>query len=147
MSTSKIVRLVLHSRIEEIRRLGPWLEAVIPGPAHAEARAEIELALVELVSNIVRHGCDEHAGTAITVKLERSPELARIAIHHRGSPIPPWARELVKTALEYDPTDIDNLPVGHIGLAMAIAAMDRFAYEEGHDGNITRLEKALRPAA
>ncbi len=51
------------------------------------------------------------------------------------------------TVLDYDPTDLDALPTGGIGLAMAMAAVDQFSYEEGDGANITWIKKRLHPVA
>jgi serine/threonine-protein kinase RsbW len=136
-------RIVLDSRLEETRRLRPWLEAILPEDELAAERGMIEMALVELVSNVIRHGFDDRAGAPIGLELERTASEIRIAIHDGGKPMPPWARALAQTALEFDPTDIEGLPSGGIGLAMAIAAMDGFDYQEYVSGNVTRIVKAL----
>ena len=48
--------LILDSRIEEIRKLGLWLAAALAPEEDEAGVAELELALVELVSNTIRHG-------------------------------------------------------------------------------------------
>ncbi len=146
MNEGDLSKLVLHNRIEETRRLGPWLEAAIPEADLASARAELEMALVELVSNIVRHGYVEGIVASITLELRRSTDRACIVIRDEGRPVPPWAIELADSALDYDPAALDSLPTGGLGLAMAIAVMDGFTYEQEGGANVTRIEKELHPA-
>jgi anti-sigma regulatory factor (Ser/Thr protein kinase) len=143
MKPPSSVELVLDSQIDEIRRLGPWLERVLPSDHLDMPRAEIELALVELVSNIIRHGYVDRARGPIHLRLERRCARARIEIHDGGRPVPPWAVENADDALAFDPDDLDKLPVGGIGLAMSIAVMDHFDYAQGCAGNVTTIEKAL----
>lgn len=147
MNAGATSKIVLNNSVDETRRLGPWLERAIPEPELASARAEIETALVELVSNIVRHGYGTGTAASITLELQRTHDRVRIAIHDEGQPVPPWARQHADVALDYDPTDLDALPIGGIGLAMAMAAVDRFSYEEGDGANVTWIEKGLRPVA
>lgn len=80
----------------------------------------------------------------IDLELKRKADRAQIVIRDSGEPVPPWARALAETAaLDCDPLDLDALPAGGSGLAMAIAAMDHFDYEEKIGANVTRLGKAL----
>lgn len=146
MSLDVASELVLDSRIDEIRKLGPWLEAAIPEAGFAAARAEIEMALVELVSNIIRHGYGNRAGASIDLEFKRTSDLVQIVIHDSGEPVPPWARDFAEKALDFDPFDLEALPSGGIGLAMAIAAMDHFDYKQGNGANVTRIEKAIHAA-
>lgn len=146
MNAGAIAKIVLNNSVDETRRLGPWLEEVIPETEFASARAEIEMALVELVSNIVRHGYGTEVAASITLELQRDDGRVAIAIRDEGRPVPPWARQAADAALDYDPTDLEALPTGGIGLAMAMAAVDQFTYEEGDGVNVTRIEKGLHPA-
>lgn len=115
----------------------------MPEEALASTRAELEMALVELVSNIVRHGYGEGATASIAIELKRTTDRAYIVIRDQGQPVPPWAMQLADTALDYDPAILDTLPTGGLGLALAIAAVDKFTYEQESGTNVTRIEKKL----
>jgi anti-sigma regulatory factor (Ser/Thr protein kinase) len=81
--------LVLDSRLEEIRRLGPWLAEALAHEGDDPAIAVLELVLVELVSNAIRHGHAGEAGHAIRLRLERlGSSRIRVQIRDRGKPIP-----------------------------------------------------------
>ena len=115
----------------------------MPEEALAAARAELEMALVELVSNIVRHGYGEGATASIALELKRTTDRVCVVIRDKGQPVPPWAMQLADTALDYDPAILDTLPTGGLGLALAIAAVDQFTYVQEAGTNVTRIEKKL----
>ena len=144
--------LVLDSRLEEARRLGPWLEQELAAVADEAARGELELALVELVTNVIRHGHDDEPGHPIRLRLQLAEGLLRIEIRDRGSPMPPEALDAADTALDFgdgggddDGGGLDGLPVSGLGLGLVKAIVDRLDYASDAGGNLTTLEKRLAP--
>jgi serine/threonine-protein kinase RsbW len=137
--------LVLDSRIEEIRKLSPWLAATLREACGTEAAGGLELALVELVTNVIEHGHDGAAGHPVLLRVERAGGLVRIEIRDRGRPIPPDALNDTGDALGFDPDDLDALPTGGIGLALVRAAVDRLDHRPDGEGNLTVIEKDLDP--
>ena len=137
--------LVLDSRLEEIRRLGPWLAQALPQAADDPAMPVLELVLVELVSNTIRHGYANEPGHAIGLRLERlGSSRIRVQIRDRGKPIPAEILDRHTHPLEFAVDDVGTLPESGLGLAMVRAAVDRFEYRTGPDAdNVTVVEKAL----
>ncbi len=137
--------LVLDSRLEEIRRLGPWLAEALAHEGDDPAIAVLELVLVELVSNAIRHGHANEPGHAIRLRLERlESRRVRIQILDRGTPIPRKVLDRHIGPLEFAVDDVGTLPESGLGLAMVQAAVDRFEYRTGPDAdNVTVVEKAL----
>ena len=137
--------LVLDSRLEEIRRLGPWLAEALAHEGDEPAIAVLELVLVELVSNAIRHGHAGEAGHAIRLRLERlGSSRIRVQIRDRGKPIPAEILDRYTHPLAFAVDDVGTLPESGLGLAMVQAAVDRFEYRTGPDAdNVTVVEKAL----
>ncbi len=137
--------LVLDSRLEEIRRLGPWLAQALPQAADDPAIAVLELVLVELVSNTIRHGHANEPGHAIRLRLELlENRRVLIEIRDRGTPIPAEILNRSNDPLGFAAEDVEVLPESGLGLAMVRAAVDRFEYRTGPDAdNVTVVEKAL----
>jgi anti-sigma regulatory factor (Ser/Thr protein kinase) len=137
--------LVLDSRLEEIRKLGPWLTEALPRAGSDPAIAVLELVLVELVSNAIRHGHAGEAGHAIRLRLKRlEGHRVQVQIRDRGKPIPAALFNRAGDPLEFAADDIQELPESGLGLAMVQAAVDRIAYRTAPDGdNVTTIEKTL----
>jgi anti-sigma regulatory factor (Ser/Thr protein kinase) len=137
--------LVLDSRLDEIRKLGPWLIEALPQVGDDPAIAVLELVLVELVSNTIRHGHANEAGHTIRLRLERlGDRRVQVRIWDRGKPIPAEILNRSSDALEFAADDVEALPTSGLGLAMVQAAVDRIEYRTAPDGsNMTMIEKAL----
>jgi serine/threonine-protein kinase RsbW len=139
--------LILDSRIEEIRKLGPWLAAALAHEEDEAGIAELELALVELVSNTIRHGYKSEPGHAIQLRLERlSLGRVRIEIRDHGAPIPAGPLGSSDDRLAFDADNLDALPESGLGLAMAREVVDRMDYRAAADGNVMVIEKTLGPS-
>jgi anti-sigma regulatory factor (Ser/Thr protein kinase) len=135
--------LSLYSHMDRIREIGPWLERVLNNTAAAAVAAELELPLVELISNIVRHGHAHASGRAIQLHLEHDERMVRITIQDCGRPVPPEVLNGAKAALDFDLENLDAFPSGGLGLGIVLAMVNRFEYRSYADGNITVLEKHL----
>jgi anti-sigma regulatory factor (Ser/Thr protein kinase) len=105
----------------------------------------LELVLVELVSNAIRHGHANEPGHAIGLRLELlESRRVRIQILDRGTPIPTEILDRHTGPLEYSTDDLEMLPESGLGLAMAQTAVDRWEYRTAPDGNnVTIIEKNL----
>jgi anti-sigma regulatory factor (Ser/Thr protein kinase) len=81
--------IVLDCRLDEIRKLGPWLAGALVPEIDEPAIATLELVLVELVSNTIRHGHAGEGGHPIRLRLERLGNWqVRVEIQDRAHPIP-----------------------------------------------------------
>lgn len=143
MTVAPCTEIILDSRFEETRRLGPWLATALGDLRSESAVDDLELALVELVTNIVEHGHAGEAGHPIHLLLFQEDGIARIEIHDRGRPVPPEAFAGSADAFAFDPEDIDGLPTGGMGLALVYAMVDHLDYRQEGDGNVTTIVKGL----
>lgn len=137
--------VVLDSRLEETRRLGPWLEDALGSAVDADTLAGLELVLVELVTNIVRHGHAGQPGHAIELRAELGDGLVTIEIHDRGQSIPPEALQGAGDAFDFSMDDLDELPTHGMGLGLVLATVDEFDYAPGEAGNRTLVRKRVEP--
>jgi serine/threonine-protein kinase RsbW len=123
---------------QRVRQLLPdWL-------AESE-RDEIELALVEALTNIVEHGYGGDSAHPIRLRLLERPGALEIDIWDRGQPMPEGLIENtdVSTTFLFDPTDLDGLPEGGMGLALIKAAFSEVRYGTRDGVNRLRLVRRI----
>lgn len=121
----------LRSDLAEITRADHWLQAVCRElDVSPEAGHDFQLALEEVLVNVVRHGYGEGAAGEIEVRARAAGEALRLEVRDR-------ARRF--NLLEQDPPPLDTSPVerpeGGLGCHLVRRLMDRveYAYEEGEN--------------
>ncbi|HYE53019.1 MAG TPA: ATP-binding protein [Azospirillaceae bacterium] len=101
---------------------------------------EIELGLVEALTNVVEHGYGGEAGEVrLTVGL--TAQTLWIELADRGRPMEPSL--LADACLEYDCEDLDSLPESGMGLFLIQAAFDGVSYTSGGGWNRMVLVRNL----
>ncbi|MGB8260462.1 MAG: ATP-binding protein, partial [Terracidiphilus sp.] len=86
-------RLVLASRLEELARVFPWVEAL--ACAHAlppETCFAINLCLEEALSNAIRHGYAGDAGQTLTVEFALNSGQVVFVVEDAAPPFDPLTR-------------------------------------------------------
>lgn len=139
---SKPPAILLDCDIGEIRRAAEWLRAGCRG-IDPICLGELELAVVEAVTNVVKHGDLTGKRKAIELELKRLVDEIEVTIKDKGRPIPEAALFTAQSALEFNPDDVLHLPTDGIGLAIIREATDRFAYESSDGTNIMKLGKTF----
>jgi len=91
-------QLILASRLSEMERLPPWIDALATKFGIADhARFAIQLCLEEVVSNVIRHGYADQDGHFITI--------------HCAEPQPRYVVFTVDDdAPPFNPLELDPLP-------------------------------------
>lgn len=129
----------LHNDLSEISRMAEIVHEY--GRTHSfgkEVVEEINLALEELISNIILHGYGEDGDLGIDVSLNLKGDTLYIVISDDAQPFNP---------LEIDDPDID-LPVeerqiGGLGVFLTKQVMDKLEYEVRDGRNVVLLEKQV----
>jgi len=99
----------------------------------------VEICLTEAVNNIIKHGYNGEPNNVITVKVSRNENILEINILDKGN-----SREnLEKPTLDFDPTDINNLPESGMGLFIIDNIMDETDYKVIAEGNVFIMRKCL----
>jgi serine/threonine-protein kinase RsbW len=130
------------------------LEAIAPvsedvralaGPALGEEGAgDVELALVEAVTNVVRHGYGPEGGP-IRIEVSQVTNGLVVRIFDWGRPIPGDA--LANAGLsrfDFDPTDLLEIPEGGMGLSLIASVMDEVTYRSDDGQNVLTLLRRAR---
>lgn len=123
---------------QRVRQLLPdWL-----GEAERDA---IELALAEALTNIVEHGYGHDSTEPVRLRIRERSGALEIDIWDRGQPIPDGMIENtdVTTTFMFDPTDLDGLPEGGMGLALIKAAFNEVQYGTRDGVNRLRLVRRI----
>ena len=139
MTTTDLVAVLsLDCDLDKIHQVGTWLgeSCKLVDPVRVQ---ELELAVVEAVTNIVKHGYTAAPGLMIDLELKRLDNAIEVIITDRGSPIPAAALAKSESVLDFDPADIDNLPTCGLGLALIRESTDGFEYSTADGVNILRL--------
>ena len=101
---------------------------------------ELNLALDELVTNVLTHG-QEHGGVAgVHVALNCGAEGLEIVISDDGAPFDPNQAPTPDTAC-----DLDSRCVGGLGIHLAKSLMDELEYKYEDGRNVTTLRKNHNP--
>lgn len=107
---------------------------------------DVELVLVEVLNNLIRHGYRDGKGI-IEVSAHFHKNGCRIRVVDWGLPIPDDVLEAARQGAsgpDFDPLDLENLPVGGMGLPLVFAVMDSVGYTSEKGRNELSLIRRRR---
>lgn len=90
----------------------------------AKPRYNAELVFEEIISNIIRHGCSDHAQCAIEVAIRFEDNAIVMSFHDNGPPFDPRAYELPLI-----PRSFESARDGGLGLLLVTQSSERMEYE------------------
>lgn len=109
-----------------------------------DGAGDMELALAEAVTNIIRHGYGPQGGP-VRVEAESGPEGVLLRIFDWGRPIPGGAlAEAGFHRFDFDPGDLDSVPAGGMGLPLIAMLMDDVGYRTDARQNMLTLLRRPR---
>jgi len=135
MPTSRpAAALRLPSNRSAPRLATAWLRENGPAAGLAEpALSRAEVALDELVTNVVRHG-GEPPATSLAIAIESDPGELRLVVEDDGRPFDP-----TQAATPEFPASLDEAIEGGRGIFLARSFADRMRYERVGDRNRVTL--------
>lgn len=131
----------LRNDLAEIDRLAAELEDF--GARHDLPPATIfavNLALEEVVSNVIAHGYDDAAAHRIGVELRALGDAVEVAVEDDGRPFNP----LTAAAPDVE-VSLDERDVGGLGVLLVRKLMDDVTYERVADRNVLTFKKQMEP--
>ncbi len=139
MSPRRIL-LRCDSRLDHVELLARAVRALCAG-AKLDPRdcAQVELALVEAANNCVRHAYHHEAGHPLEVAFTQYDGYFVVEVIDEGDPMP----ERPTPVLDFDPTDLENLPTGGMGLFIIHSVMDQVEYTSVDGKNTLAMTKRL----
>ena len=109
--------------------------------AHAlppEVRRSINVALDELLANVLSHGQSGRDPCSVTVEGELNQECVTIILTDDGIPFDPFGRDAPDTTLS-----VEDRPIGGLGLHIVGQLMDKVSYQRRDGHNVVVLVKQL----
>lgn len=139
MSESKTIKFIIDSRLD----LLSWLSKAVKGICADEGMNknglyQLELCLVEVVSNVIIHAYNCEAGHEIEVIVSLNHDHVHIQVSDTGKKFP----ECIDHALfNTHPVSIDAFPASAMGLFMIHKLVDKVIYTHREGKNVTSLLK------
>jgi anti-sigma regulatory factor (Ser/Thr protein kinase) len=134
------VRITLRNRLSELdtvsRRLEDFGARERLGP---QALHDLELALEEVLTNIVSYAYADSREHEITVSLEVRSGEVRVEVEDDGQPFNPLEAAEPDTA-----GPLEDRPVGGLGIHLVRTLMDGLEYTRQGDRNRLTMKKAVR---
>lgn len=136
------VAIELANTLDEIPRLAEAVEAFAEDCAlPAKLAFELNLALEELVTNIVSHGYAEAGPHRIEVRMALEADRVRVDVRDDGRPFDPFAQA---PAPDLD-AGLDERAVGGLGVHLIRTFMDEVRYRrDGELNHVTLRSRAVR---
>jgi serine/threonine-protein kinase RsbW len=106
----------------------------------------IELCVVEAVTNCIEHSYRGEIGHKIKITWRQEPDRIIIDVEDYGACIPADILESKSPPFSYDLNDLDSLPEGHRGIDTIKSLMDTFSYKS-LDGVNNFLMVKYKPAS
>ena len=132
--------LTLRNDLAEIPRLAAAVEAFCePLEPTPKAAMAVQLALEEIVTNVINHGYTDGQPHTFTVDLRANDGRVTLIITDDAPAYDPLARPDVDTSLP-----LEQREIGGLGVHLVKKLMDRAHYERRDGRNILTLERSLR---
>ena len=135
------ITLVLSNRMSELERLAPLVEQF--GECNCFTPKEvfrINLALDELITNIINYGYEDAGEHEIRVELSIQDKFLTMVLVDDARPFNPLMAPCPQTDL---PPEERDRPVGGLGIELVKKLMDAINYEYRDGQNILSMTKNL----
>jgi len=138
--TTVTKHMIIAPDLQEVRSAGLRVRDAAATLLCAVEASQMELCVVEVLNNIVKHGSRDESGNPVSIEIEIAIEDSEmvVSVRDNGPGIP---RENLKAQLEFDPADIDSLPEGGMGLFVVASFADRLNYETHAGQNVLVIAK------
>ena len=135
--SERALSFTVTNRLEEIRRASALIDAF--GEAQGVRRDvlyKINLALDEIVTNIIKHGYDDQARHEITIAVALEGDDVSVRVADDGRAFNPL--EVPKPDLTLT---LDERPIGGLGIHLVRSMMDGLEYRRENGHNILVMRK------
>lgn len=142
MASSRL-KLIVEANLNQIGLVGSVARLIChEADMMVLAITEVELALVEAVTNVIKYGLSASPQAEVEIVFTISERSLQVDVCDQGVPIPPGMLELADgSVFDFEPEDMDSWPTSGMGLSLIKAAMDEVDYRSVDGKNILRLIK------
>ena len=132
--------LVVPATIENIEKVTEFVNKELANlNCPPKAKAEIDIVIDELFSNIANYAYNPEVGEAtVNIEVEDNPQAVVLTFMDKGVPYNPLAKADPNTKLS-----IEERGVGGLGIFMVKKSMDSIEYEYKEGRNILKVKKNL----
>ena len=132
--------LRIERRVEELGKLREWIEEIEAALDLSKREAfAIELALEEVITNIIRYAFDDDDETRlIRIRLSTTAELLNFRVRDEGKPFNPLEVEARSTA-----TNLGDMEPGGFGIPLIRTLMNGIAYSRKDGKNALILSMKI----
>lgn len=139
--TPEPLSLVVGHRLEDLRLLHDAIDQYCRArDLPAQPVGQLQLALEEHVTNIIRHGSKSEASQPVTVRVRIIDDNLVVEVRDSGPPFNPL--ELPSPDLHLP---MEKRPLGGLGIHMMRQLTDRLEYRRDGASNLLTLYKRCRP--
>ncbi|HUQ20682.1 MAG TPA: ATP-binding protein [Gemmatimonadaceae bacterium] len=103
-------------------------------------RRSVNVAVDELLANVVSHGTGRLAACSVTVDGTLDQDRLTVTLTDDGPPFDPFSQAAPDTTLS-----VEDRPIGGLGIHLVRELMDEFSYERKDGHNVVVLVKAVGP--
>ena len=140
---SKPIELTLLNRPAEVGRLQDQLETLARQHGYPpQALHEVQLAVEELLTNILNYAFTDQCEHEIRVCLRPGESEFEIEVADDGRPFNPLEHPVPDLSLP-----LEQRPIGGLGILMIRKSMDRIAYRRADGKNILVMAKQIKSPA
>lgn len=141
MKAARMIRLIIDSRLENISLVGGAVRGIADTLSmDSTIRYQLELCVVEAVTNDIKHAYHCQAGHSVEVDVLLYPDRLTFKICDSGESMNPAK----VTPFSFDPLKVETLPERGMGIYILNSLMDEVHYETISGRNILTLIKYLK---
>ena len=123
-----------------VRKIADTFVAALDSLVSSDTVAEMQIALSEACTNVVKHGNQSAEEMPFEAALELDSEQVRITLKDHGAPFDP--RNFTRP--QFDVNRLESLPTNGMGLALINDLVDSIEYKRSENVNILVLTKRIQ---
>jgi serine/threonine-protein kinase RsbW len=136
-----MIRLTIESRLENVALIGGSVRGIAEMLSiEAIWGYQLELCVVEAVTNVIKHAYHFEAGHSVDVEIHIHQDRLTFKISDTGESMD----ESKIAPLQFDPLKVETLPEGGMGVFILKSLMDEVDYEIVNGRNMLTMSKTFK---